>query len=588
MPQKGNMDVKKRDHWSFAAGLLAVALSMVPLIMTGKNGFVITHDQLDGEVTTYMLLARHLKDRYIPEFMGGVYKTSLIPASYGTLLFYILLPDPFTAFLGNHLLIQCISYIGMYLLLKEAEIKTPVCVLSAVLFCLLPFYSVFGLSVMGQPLFFYTCFRLWKRNSREAYLLCCLFALFSSPILAGYVNCAFLGAAIVVNVLRDRQRSIRFLIQAGILAGCYLLLYHDLILNVVTGGDFVSHRSENVQLSYPWGDLFRNLFLNGQYHAASLHKPMIPWVIGTATVSVLVLLLKKNRNIVKAYLLLVTIALIILFTAFYAAWHCETGCAFRQKAGGMLVLFQADRFYWLYPCLWFLAFALAMDMIMSFPGILESLMPEAVLLLKKRLLYRILNGVAVLLCAFAVGSVGIYVFNSSIAKKDLDILSGTVSSKQTYDKFYSPGLFSEIACCIGRPQNEYRVGSINLHPSISLYNGFFSIDGYCLNYDVEHKHRFRKAMEQELDKDQEIRDYFDGWGNRCYLFSAELGISVLLPGRQAIVIEDLRLNHDALEDLGCDYIISEAEIKNPSDSGLTLMSSFEDVSSPYRIWLYKV
>ena len=147
---------------------------------------------------------------------------------------------------------------------------------------------------------------------------------------------------------------------------------------------------------------------------------------------------------------------------------------------------------------------------------------------------------------------------------------------------------AEIKDYIGLPQAEYRVASVALYPAVPLYNGFYCIDGYSPNYDIGYKHRFREIIATELEKNDQIRTYFDGWGNRCYLFSSELGRSYYFLKNNTRTLKDLQLNHDALVDLGCDYIFSGLEIENCADSGLTFLNTFENDNSPYKIWLYKV
>ncbi len=102
---------------------------------------------------------------------------------------------------------------------------------------------------------------------------------------------------------------------------------------------------------------------------------------------------------------------------------------------------------------------------------------------------------------------------------DTAVTEQTVSWKE----FFSPALLEEIRAYIGRPVEEYRVGSLALYPSAPLYNGFYCIDGYSNNYDIAYKHAFREIVAAELEKSASLRGHVDGWGNRCYRFFSELG-----------------------------------------------------------------
>ena len=113
------------------------------------------------------------------------------------------------------------------------------------------------------------------------------------------------------------------------------------------------------------------------------------------------------------------------------------------------------------------------------------------------------------------------------------LAQGIHEERISFHQFYSPELFAEIKDHIGKPQQSYRVVSLGMHPGIALYNGFYLADGYLSDYPLEYKHRFRKVIAAELAKNEDIKDYFDGWGARCYLFSAELDKRFVLTKDQA-------------------------------------------------------
>ncbi len=177
-------------------------------------------------------------------------------------------------------------------------------------------------------------------------------------------------------------------------------------------------------------------------------------------------------------------------------------------------MLQFQRVHWLHPFLWSLAFAFA----------------AAVISRKSR------AGVfvAVLLIVLQVGMV----IRAGQAHNYDQVHSchGNPEWRLTFSEFFSAPLFAEIKNYIGRPQNEYRVASLGMYPSIALYNGFYTADGYVQNYPLEYKHRFRKVIAQELAKSPSLRQFFDNWGSCCYLLSHELGrllpLGQTIPGAQ--------------------------------------------------------
>jgi hypothetical protein len=161
------------------------------------------------------------------------------------------------------------------------------------------------------------------------------------------------------------------------------------------------------------------------------------------------------------------------------------------------------------------------------------------------------------------------------------------SEAMTYEEFYSPDLFNEIATYIGEPQESYRVVSIGIHPSVSQYNGFYSLDSYQTNYPLEYKHEFRRLIERELEKDNEIQEYFDYWSSRCYVFTAEKKRDFVITKDKSSPITKLEFNTEAFKEMGGKYIISTVEIQNYEGNNFEFVRTFENETSPWKVWLYK-
>jgi hypothetical protein len=156
-----------------------------------------------------------------------------------------------------------------------------------------------------------------------------------------------------------------------------------------------------------------------------------------------------------------------------------------------------------------------------------------------------------------------------------------------HNEFYSPDLFETVQEEIGRPPSSYRVVSVGLYPDVAAYNGFHTLDGYQRLYPLAYKHQFRRIIAPELEKSDELRRYFDHWGSRCYVFSAELGKNYVHPKDEAAPIH-LDLNVAALAEMGGRYVLSAVSIANASDIGLHAVGTFENNTSPYRLHVYRV
>ncbi len=92
-------------------------------------------------------------------------------------------------------------------------------------------------------------------------------------------------------------------------------------------------------------------------------------------------------------------------------------------------------------------------------------------------------------------------------------------------------------------------------------------------------------MITKKEKSPSLSEYYDGWGNRCYLFSAEIGTRYYFTAENETVLTESVWDHEVLKKAGCDYILSGLEIANPQDSGLEFVDEFTHEDSPYRIRL---
>ena len=98
-------------------------------------------------------------------------------------------------------------------------------------------------------------------------------------------------------------------------------------------------------------------------------------------------------------------------------------------------------------------------------------------------------------------------------------------------------------------------------------------------------------MEKELEKNPLIREKFDTWGNRCYLYSDELGVENVQNCQSAHdskKIYNLEINTDQIKKLGGRYIFSACEVKNAPALGLQLLQTVGRETDFWKIYLYKL
>ena len=138
------------------SGLLIASLAMIPYLILGTGSIITYHDQLDGELFSYLLTARYLFTdvKIYPELLNGLPANGAVPPAPLFVLFYKFFA-PFTAFMMSQWFINLIGFLGMFLLLRKLVGTNLISFGISIIFMLMPFYPVYGLCIPGQPLLIY-------------------------------------------------------------------------------------------------------------------------------------------------------------------------------------------------------------------------------------------------------------------------------------------------------------------------------------------------------------------------------------------------------------------------------------------------
>lgn len=112
----------------------------------------------------------------------------------------------------------------------------------------------------------------------------------------------------------------------------------------------------------------------------------------------------------------------------------------------------------------------------------------------------------------------------------------------TFDNYYKFEDYKNIKKIV----KDSIVISVGIDPMVAAMNKIKVADGYYTLYSKAYKIRFRKIIEQELEKNEILRKYFDDWGNRAYIFYSDK--------------ENLALNFKGAKDLNVKYVISAFKI----------------------------
>ena len=541
-------------------GLVVVVVIMLPYIILGENAFITIHDFMDSNpVHAETLISLNLvgNPEGILPVLDGVSVLNyipLIPIDIKNIL-YLIMPL-YWAIVCNMVFVKIMAFIGMYLLCSNYILKgnSLYSLFVAILFCIIPFYADYGLSSAGVPLLLYCVLNLEsRRNLLWSYVLIAFFACNSSLVLVGVFICLFWGVWILSKWLKEHKIPALHIYGMLILIAIYLFDNISVIYNYLFPSDTISHRVEFAD-TQSWRDYIIEvvaLYMYSQYHAGGFLAALVLLV----SFVVYAVYGRSDKNIKYYITVFGVIALLIL-----------VGTLVRLLPFTIFHSFQFDRFYFLYPTLCFILLAKAYSC-----------------LVQKR---------NVVICLTAILAVSTLNYDNDL-KSNVKLISGVGRVDiPTYKQFIDSSLYSQIRQDLNADDHYgCKVVSVGIHPTVAEYNKFYTLDAYTFNYSLDYKHKFRKVIAKELAKDDALKSYFDDWGSRCYVFSAELkdkGNQFLCSKKDDISINHLDINTKALKDLGCEYILSAVDIKNYKELNLDFVNAYTTPDSYWNIRVYRV
>lgn len=562
-----------KEHGYVIAALIVLALYITPFYILGEDTPILVHDTHDSIFVWYKILADSGQmfspmDATIHQVMNGIARNTF-PSEFNVVQWLYLFFEPYAAYIINLTLMHFVAFIGMYLLLSRHILSNEdskfIVVGVALAFALLPFNPFRGLGIAGMPLLLNAFLNILNNKwSIFDWGIIGLIPFYSPFTHTGFFVLVALSIFWLYDLIRARRPHYLFFLAICLLGLLYCLVEYRLIFSMFIDAGYVSHRMDFAQIAIDFGSALktsvRNFFF-GQYHSVSLHT----YVIGPSVALAFIILLIKKKTCNPLVILVGLCAAISFFYGFI-----DSEFLLFLKEIPFFKGFNLGRFNSLHPFLWFIIFALTLRVIHS------------------NLRYGKQIAVSFLIVQI------VFLFTLPGFGSSLDIQHGGLrllhSEEMTFNEYYSPKLFSEIDEAIALPKESYRVVSIGIHPAISQYNGFYTLDMYHYNYPLEYKRSFQEIMEKELDKSEKNKRYFGFRGSsRCYLYVSELEDNIAMNTRECSKpIQNLEIDSEALYDMGGRYIFSAVEILNYKDNNLELVDAFENDSSPWKIWVYSV
>lgn len=554
----------KQEKIFLAVALLIVFLWVLPYFVLNGQAHMRMHDNLDSNLGWYEIL-KNSGNMFAPvntpmeQIMNGEFSRDTYYSEYYGMVFLFNILPPVVAYGICQAITRFFAFLGMYLLLKKHVFKNSnpylITIGAALTFALTPYWPSGMLSILGMPLALWSFLNIrnGERNWKN-YVVLTLLPFFSTFVIGFFYFLTFIGLLWVYDLIKTKKWNLVFLLSIVYMLVVYLLIDYRLVISMIApASSELTNRDVFYQSKL---DIFQTLRLIVKNYVISHNqdRTISQFVILPLTIFCLIwVLVKKKAKDNRLFIFLHILNLVL--STWYAFWFFEGWQPLKERVS-LLTSFNFGRFHYLRPMIIYVLFALSLKMIWDQGGRLKYLVYA---LIAAQLFVLIPN-------------------NEEIKYKN----------QPSYAQYFAEDEFKEIKEYIDRPLEEFRVVSIGMHPNIAQYNGFYTLDSYSNIYPLSYKNEFRKIIEPELNKNKALREYFDYWGGRCYIFVDELGKKYQFSKHSKQTIKNLSLNTKQLKKMGGQYILSALPIENAKDNNLTFEKSFETENGYWKVYLYEV
>jgi hypothetical protein len=575
--------------------LLVIVFILFPVFI-GENSLLWIHDNLDSNAGW----AKMFKDNNLfftlntptPSFgnLSSLYFMQINYSLYSAIFCFL---PTFTAYLVNYYIAVTIGFISMFLLLKKIRVEDDfIIIIVSVTFAVLPKFYWAAMPISSMPILIIAFLNIVSKNTGfyPKSLLLIFFPLISSFTFVGIFALSIWLIASVIISIHSKKIKLNLFIAFFVLCIGYIfvelkLFYHALIVKEPLNRSIFSLGSNNV---WSW---FKTYFWNGYYHFPSLQRKLIIPVLFLFLFLYSLTFLKtkfevlfediKKRNI---FIIIFLLSIIILLSFIASLYDSIPIKSFLNSILPALSGFNWGRFWVLNIPLWYILFAVLISQI-------------NILLGKKWIGYIIvlLQLTYVLVTPIPYNDNIRTWYNELLHKTRIDKKIGidkTISKKIaggsgdfiSFDDFFDTKLFEKIKEDI-KYKGE-KVVAFGYHPSVLMYNGFYTIDGYSSIIPLSYMRKFGKLLEPEFQVNPEAREYYDSWGGRMYLYHD--GFDFYEPKLEKPTVDvPLRVDMNMLKkDFNVQYVLSRVKIL--ANDRMQLIGSYTHDNSIYTIYVYKV
>jgi len=142
-----------------------------------------------------------------------------------------------------------------------------------------------------------------------------------------------------------------------------------------------------------------------------------------------------------------------------------------------------------------------------------------------------------------------------------------VADGSNYAEFYHNADLVSLAREVKATNPPYRIACVGIHPGFMWAYGFETADGYLNLYPKRYQDFWKAVNQKALQQDTRVRNYFENYGNRIYLFvpggNPAGALKLLSDSTTSVKFED-SFNLDLLSLANVKYIISTVPLDDPN------------------------
>lgn len=539
------------------------------------HNYVRQHDEFDGNFSSRHLLVRSGKffainpTETVYGSMNGIPRACYMRFTEPVALFMYLFGS-LKGYALSFLFVRIIAFLGLFLFGRDYIIKEKadkgLLILMSTLYASLPYNTSYCLSISGIPLFMWAAINLMNlKRIKSSYFVLVFLALSSNFILSGFHMAIMMFVLFLFNLFQNKTINKQLIVGLVIFSITYILSEYMLFYNYFSNPSYQSSRSGFVKelslnLKGVIGITVQNFF-SGEYNAANYFGYLFfPFLLFAMYKFIFI---KEERN----NLFIICLVFLIVCSFFAAFFDWEKLKILYEKLT-ILNVFNMKRFISLVPGLFFIVISWAIYCCIQ-KG----------------------NRIFIAGCYTAVIFSFVLVWRGNMARvrssfdcKGIELKGDT---PYTFDSFFDVTAFKDIKNHMGSDTLNNTI-SFGIYPSLSKYANLNVLDDYQGDYPLAYKMEFRKIIEKEIEKSEALRDVFDKWGSKCYLYSKNSFENTLSKVGNFSCENNLEINTEQLKKMNCKYIISSIIIGNQKQLNLYLSKIIVSKETMRTYLLYKI